>query len=650
MVNHKIKYFLELSGKSAFLGALSFVFLCVNSTGTSFVSKAYAKSFDDICLKVPKNLSASENGQATLRNDFSTDNFKADILKIVRRDLGRRLDLNQIDKMDKDALLENLTNKAEASLKIILEGHSTSIDSRSSRIEMARISKQILQQLTLENAEILNLRRFQEDMSRHVDKLPGAIDSPLRKLYDRVFPFLLDHVLQMTGNGDPGAAVSLPITSNLFRRAHSPGSSSRPLKSALESEVLAGDASRSDVDISKDVIEKASVAISLEARRDITEASKVFEGSRLKMLPRQVPIFDRALNALLKRERKRIWAATKDILNESERDKKRSELLISFSKDAEPHFIDAVDLEWANGSFPYSPVGIKEQNEKIADYVVSKVRPAKSVQEKLTRKEQEPTEAKRDSDKQDVQSLWDNYFSSEKSLEAEKFLVENYLQLSRNYGFRMFFKWLKGTLDWEDAASLASLGLIEAIRTYDPTKSSFETYAYLNIRRVILEEVRSNDLVPPKTRSRSKKVDEFKNDFFAEFGEKPSDEQINEFILSEFGIKYQGRQTNGSIPFLRSIFTNRNQAAASGALISDKSVQAKLTFDIEKVLKNILGRLPDVLSKTELTYIRLRYKEGASYAEAAEQLGITKDEAHALESKIFRHLRWVFSEATDIEP
>lgn len=605
-----------------------------------FSANVNAKNQDVVCVAVSKLLGSSDGEQNKIpRNGFSVSELKEKVLTLVNRDLGRRLDLNQIEQKDRETLLNKLTIEAENIFKKFTEDYSSSIGSEDFKLEVARLSKKVLQQIPPEPQEISNLRTFQGDMLKHVDKVPGAIGTPLRQLYDRVFPFILDYVLQVTGNGDSRAAISSPITGNLFRRSHSPGATNRPLRTALEEEIISADSFKSEAELSKIILEKANVAISLEARRDITEASKIFEAIRLKILPRQIPIFDRSLNYLLKRERKRIWAATKGILNESEREQKRSELLISFSKEAESHFIDAVDLEWANGNFPYSPGGIKEQNERIADYVVSKVRPSKSIQEKSAFKESESVEKERESRSEVSKQLWESYFSSNKSKPAEDLLVKHYLQLSRNYAFKMFFRWLKGTLDWEDASSLASLGLIKAIKNYDPSKSSFETFAYLNIRREILEEVRSNDLVPNKTRKRAKLVDEFKHDFFAEFGEKPTDERVNEFILEEFNISSQARRSNGQIPSLRSIFSNTNLSKVSDGLVYDKAIQARPSFDMDQAIKNIWDTLPNILTEAELTYLRLRYKQGLSWNQIAEQLNMPVEEMSAMHSRVYRILK-----------
>ena len=65
----------------------------------------------------------------------------------------------------------------------------------------------------------------------------------------------------------------------------------------------------------------------------------------------------------------------------------------------------------------------------------------------------------------------------------------------------------KYTIEEEDAISVATIGLIQAAKRFDPTKNDhFRKYAYVRIHGAIIDEVRKNLLVSRKDRSKGKKI------------------------------------------------------------------------------------------------------------------------------------------------
>src|SRR5690606_26259715 len=62
-------------------------------------------------------------------------------------------------------------------------------------------------------------------------------------------------------------------------------------------------------------------------------------------------------------------------------------------------------------------------------------------------------------------------------------------------------------LDVEDLTSAGAMGLLSALKRYDPTRdTTFRTFAEYRIRGMMLDEIRSMDWVPRSVRSRRDQI------------------------------------------------------------------------------------------------------------------------------------------------
>ena len=90
--------------------------------------------------------------------------------------------------------------------------------------------------------------------------------------------------------------------------------------------------------------------------------------------------------------------------------------------------------------------------------------------------------------------------------------------------------------------SYGTIGLIEAVERYDPSKGvKFETYAISRIRGAIIDALRSLDRLPRSVRQKAKDVDAAVNRLTNEFGRDPTDKEIAETL----GITLGGGQQRG---------------------------------------------------------------------------------------------------------
>ncbi len=91
--------------------------------------------------------------------------------------------------------------------------------------------------------------------------------------------------------------------------------------------------------------------------------------------------------------------------------------------------------------------------------------------------------------------------------EVRESLLTRYMPLVRNVAGRMAMGFPK-SVELSDLISTGSIGLIEALKKFDPDRGvKFETYAVPRIRGAILDDLRSLDWVPRSTRAKARQLD-----------------------------------------------------------------------------------------------------------------------------------------------
>ena len=102
-------------------------------------------------------------------------------------------------------------------------------------------------------------------------------------------------------------------------------------------------------------------------------------------------------------------------------------------------------------------------------------------------------------------ALWQRYHRRDDPA-TENALVEKYLPLVSAVVSRLAMT-LPEHVDQDDLYSVGLVGLLQALRNYDPTcGASFETYARLRIRGSMLDELRRMDWVPRSVHEKARKI------------------------------------------------------------------------------------------------------------------------------------------------
>lgn len=132
--------------------------------------------------------------------------------------------------------------------------------------------------------------------------------------------------------------------------------------------------------------------------------------------------------------------------------------------------------------------------------------------------------------------LWQKYHAGADA-SVENDLILQYLPLVRTAVARLAMN-LPSHVSFEDLHSAGLVGLLQAVRNYEPTAGcSFETYARLRVRGAILDELRRMDWTPRSVHEKARKIQQVMADLGQQLGEVPTEAQMAKALnmsLSEY--------------------------------------------------------------------------------------------------------------------
>ncbi len=237
--------------------------------------------------------------------------------------------------------------------------------------------------------------------------------------------------------------------------------------------------------------------------------------------------------------------------------------------------------------------------------------------------------------------LWAEYVSDRDGRVREQLILQ-YAPLVKYVVGRLAIG-LPTVLDFEDVLSYGTLGLIEAVERYDPTKGvKFETYAISRIRGSIIDALRALDRLPRSVRQKARQVDKATAELETTLGRSPTDREVAELM----GITLDDHQE---------ILANASWVTVSldGLLEGNESgegnpaVEAappgrdeEIGHGIERrELVQTLAAEIDVLPEREKLVVALYYQEELTMKEISKVLEISESRVCQLHAKALQRLR-----------
>jgi len=231
--------------------------------------------------------------------------------------------------------------------------------------------------------------------------------------------------------------------------------------------------------------------------------------------------------------------------------------------------------------------------------------------------------------------LWEAY-SVSRSEDLRNKLLVHYMPLSQMIARHMHHK-MPASIEVDDLAQAAVLGLRSAIATFDPSRGiPFENFCGPRIRGAVLDYLRSLDWAPRMLRSRVQHVQEMIRQMEASTGSTPTDEQLSSALNMPVD---QVQEIRGEMlpPPVRIATGHADEPHAVNLdLVADAHDD---TPELEAQRSDLKDFLTRGLSETERQVLMLYYYENMSLREIGQTLKLCESRVSQIHQAVIQRLR-----------
>lgn len=228
------------------------------------------------------------------------------------------------------------------------------------------------------------------------------------------------------------------------------------------------------------------------------------------------------------------------------------------------------------------------------------------------------------------------------SREEKSELIEKYAPLVKITAYRLIGR-LPANHFVEDLISCGTIGLLEAIESFDPALLiKFETFAKFRIRGSMIDEMRQRDWIPRSVRQKMRDLDELQRRLASQLKRTPTEPEIAtamSMTLEEYYNYLVDIQPAGMMSY----------EDIGGFDIADKNIidfledRSSPHPDLEIQMKELKVRIIQALEQLdqdEQLVMSLYYYEGLTLKEIAEVIQVTESRVSQIHSKALMKLHW----------
>lgn len=223
-----------------------------------------------------------------------------------------------------------------------------------------------------------------------------------------------------------------------------------------------------------------------------------------------------------------------------------------------------------------------------------------------------------------AQELWRRYHKRVDS-EVENALIEKYLPLVSSIAARLAMT-LPDHVDQDDLYSAGLVGLLQALRNYDPTcGASFETYARTRVRGAMLDELRKLDWVPRTVHEKARKIQTVMAQLEQKLGRVPTEAQMARAL--NLSVNDYGKLLNEVRPAAFVCLDTVSSEDDTGDLyevVANSADESPLEQISQRELKQVILERLKELPAMQRKVLALYYHEELHLREIAEVVGLTE--------------------------
>ena len=228
-----------------------------------------------------------------------------------------------------------------------------------------------------------------------------------------------------------------------------------------------------------------------------------------------------------------------------------------------------------------------------------------------------------------AQELWQRYHqqSADTNADTENALVQKYLPLVSAVMGRLAMT-LPEHVDHDDLYSVGLIGLLQALRNYNPTcGTSFETYARVRVRGAMLDELRRMDWVPRTIHEKARRIKTVLGELEQKLGKTPTEAQMAKAMKMTPQEYAELLDEVRPAAFVCLDAVNSSEDGDSGPLyeviadtMTEGPVEKVSTNELKQVIFERLKELPEMQRKV----LALYYLEDMHLREIAEVFHLTE--------------------------
>lgn len=211
-----------------------------------------------------------------------------------------------------------------------------------------------------------------------------------------------------------------------------------------------------------------------------------------------------------------------------------------------------------------------------------------------------------------------------------------------HYIARRIYERLPQYVLFEDLVHAGVVGLIECIRSFDPSKGvPFKGYARFRIRGAILDSLRELDWGTRPLRREGRRIEEAISKLSMKLGRQPEDQEIAAELGSSLEKLYETAVRLDGLILVSQDVTPSNDRSEKQDLIETAPSHEDGPYErcLSAEIKDQLEASIETLSEKEQLVISLYYKDELTMKEIASVLGLTESRISQIHSMVLPKIR-----------
>lgn len=231
-------------------------------------------------------------------------------------------------------------------------------------------------------------------------------------------------------------------------------------------------------------------------------------------------------------------------------------------------------------------------------------------------------------------SSWQQYGIGQREAVLEQLLAA-YKHLV-DYQVQRLMIDLPASVDRDDLASEARIGLIDAINRFDPSKNvKFETYASIRIKGAIVDYLRKLDWAPRSLRQRAREIAQAEIALEHELGQSPTEAQL----AGKLGLSVDEYQQTLSDLSVLSVLSFRDLEEGETDFQLKAHIEEPEAQTARRDFSRCLAGAVDALPERERLILDLYYRRQLSLKEIGQILDLSESRICQIHSAAVLHLR-----------